>query len=212
MNDSTKQDVYDKQGFGQALELKPPAGLLIVDFINGFADPEVLGGGNVAEAIIKAKALLALAREWGWHITYTRVVYAEDGSDTNIFTEKVPGNLLFTEDSDKSAVVPELSPQKGDLIIRKQFPSAFFGTNLASKLALQGIKTLVVAGATTSGCVRASVLDAMCYGFKPILASDCVGDRSIEQHNANLFDMQMKYAEVKTLEEIRELSALNANS
>ena len=122
--------------YNQALELKPPAGLLIVDFINGFADPEVLGGGNVAEAIIKAKALLALAREWGWHITYTRVVYAEDRSDTNIFTEKVPGNLLFTEASDKSAVVPELTPQKGDLIIRKQFPSAFFGTNLASKLAL----------------------------------------------------------------------------
>jgi maleamate amidohydrolase len=211
MSKSPEQEVYDRQGFGQGLELSPPAGLLIVDFICGFANPELFGGGNVKEAINKTVSLLALAREWGWYVSYTRVVYADDASDANIFTEKVPGNLLFTESSDLSHIVPELAPRPGELIIRKQFPSAFFGTNLASKLALQGVNTLVIAGATTSGCVRASVLDAMCHGFKPVVAEDCVGDRSIEQHKANLFDLQMKYADVKPLEEIKKLTALNTN-
>lgn len=212
MSKTPIQEVYDCQGFGQSLELIPPAGLLIVDFINGFADPEVFGGGNIKEAIDHCKTLLTLGREWGWYICYTRMVYADDGSDANIFTEKVPGTLLFTENSNNSQIVAELAPTEGDLIIRKQFPSAFFGTTLASKLALQGVKTLVIAGATTSGCVRASVLDAMCHGLKPVVAKDCVGDRSIEQHEANLFDMQMKYADLRSLDEIRKLTVLNANN
>lgn len=208
MTITSEQDIYDRQGFGQDLELPAPAGLLIVDFINGFVDPGVLGGGNISEAVKNAEALLTLARDWKWHISYSRVVYADDGSDANIFTEKVPGNLLFTEESSNSQVVHELSPRQGELVIKKQFPSAFFGTNLAPKLALEGVRTLVIAGATTSGCVRASALDAMCHGFKPVVAEDCVGDRSIEQHHANLFDLKMKYAEVLPLAEIRKLTAL----
>ena len=141
-------------------------------------------------------------------VAYTRVVYVADGSDDNVFTEKVPGNLNLTESSTASQVVAELRPAAGELIVSKQFPSAFFGTTLASSLARRGVKTLVIAGATTSGCVRASVLDAMCHGFKPVVAADCVGDRSIEQHESNLFDMRMKYAEVMTLAEISGVAAL----
>lgn len=209
MNNKTEQDIYDRQGFGQGLELPPPAALLIVDFINGFADPDVLGGGNIQDAITTTKSLLALAREWGWLVSYTRVVYADDGSDANVFCEKIPGNLLFTENSNESEVVSELAPVDGDLIIRKQFPSAFFGTHLSSSLTLQGVKTLFVTGATTSGCVRASVVDAMCHGFKPVVVKDCVGDRSIEQHQSNLFDMKMKYAEVMPFAEVQTLTFLN---
>ena len=208
MSQLRNSDVYDQQGFGQPLELVSPTGLLIVDFVNGFADPGVFGGGNVQAAIERTVDLLAMARERGWMVAYTRVVYVADGSDDNVFTEKVPGNLNLTESSTASQVVAELRPAAGELIVSKQFPSAFFGTTLASSLTRRGVKTLVIAGATTSGCVRASVLDAMCHGFKPVVAADCVGDRSIEQHESNLFDMRMKYAEVMTLAEISGVAAL----
>ena len=208
MSKHPEQTVYDSQGFGQSLELLPPAGLLIVDFINGFADPEVFGGGNIRPAIEKTRTLLALARKRGWPISYTRIVYADDGSDANVFTDKIPGCLEFTEVSDLSQIVAELPPAPGDLIIRKQFPSAFFGTHLASALAMKGIKTLFITGATTSGCVRASAVDAMCHGFKPVIVEDCVGDRSITQHEVNLFDMKMKYTEIMKLHEVEALTSL----
>lgn len=208
MSNRPKQEIYDSQGFGQSLELLPPAGLLIVDFINGFADPAVFGGGNILPAIERTKILLTLAREQGWLVSFSRVVYADDGSDANVFTEKIPGILSFTERSDESQVVPELAPVNGELIIRKQFPSAFFGAPLASSLAQNGIKTLFIAGATTSGCVRASVVDAMCHGFKPVVVEDCVGDRSVEQHESSLFDLRMKYADVMRLHEIKPLTSL----
>ncbi len=208
MSKHPEQTVYDGQGFGRSLELLPPAGLLIVDFINGFADPQVFGGGNIRPAIEKARTVLALARKRGWLVSYTRVVYADDGSDANVFTDKVPGCLDFTETSELSQVVPELLPEPGDLIIRKHFPSAFFGTHLASALAMKGIKTLFITGATTSGCVRASAVDAMCHGFKPVIVEDCVGDRSVTQHDVNLFDMKMKYTEVMKLHEVEALTSL----
>ena len=208
MSNRTEQSVYERQGFGQGLELTPPAGLLIVDFINGFADPDVFGGGNIRPAVEKTRKLLSLARERGWLVSYTRVVYSEDGSDANVFTDKVPGCLEFTETSALSQVVPELPPAPGDLVIRKQFPSAFFGTHLASSLAMHGIKTLFISGATTSGCVRASAVDAMCHGFKPVIVEDCVGDRSLAQHEANLFDMKMKYTQNMQLDEVEALTSL----
>ena len=208
MSKQPEQAVYERQGFGRSLELLPPAGLLIVDFINGFADPEVFGGGNIQPAIGKTRTLLALARKRGWLVSYTRVVYADDGSDANVFTDKVPGCLDFTETSGLSQVVAELPPAPGDLIVRKQFPSAFFGTHLASALAMKGIRTLFITGATTSGCVRASAVDAMCHGFKPVIVEDCVGDRSISQHEANLFDLKMKYTENMKLHEVEALTSL----
>ena len=208
MGNQPEQAIYDRQGFGRSLELLPPAGLLVVDFVVGFSDPEVFGGGNIQPAIDKTRELLALARARGWLVSYSRIVYADDGSDANLFTDKIPGCLNLTEDSDLSQVVPELPPAPGDLIIRKQFASAFFGTLLASSLAKHGIKTLFICGATTSGCVRASAVDAMCHGFRPVIVEDCVGDRSIAQHEANLFDMKMKYTENMSLHEVEALTSL----
>ena len=208
MSNHQEQTVYDRQGFGKTLQLLPPAGLLIVDFVVGFADPEVFGGGNIQPAIEKTRKLLALARERSWLVSYTRIVYADDGSDANVFTDKIPGCLKLVENSNLSQIVPELPPVSGDLIIRKQFPSAFFGTHLASSLAMHGIKTLFICGATTSGCVRASAVDAMSYGFRPVIVEECVGDRSIAQHEANLFDMKMKYTENMSLQEVEALTSL----
>jgi maleamate amidohydrolase len=177
-------ETYQRQGFGASLELRPPYGLLIVDFVNGFADPAIFGGGNIAAAIESTKGLLAHARQQRWVIAHSRIVFADDGSDQNIFSLKVPGMLTLKENASASAIVSELAPARGELVVRKQVPSAFFGTGLSAWLTQRGVQTLVVAGAVTSGCVRASVVDAMSLGFRPLVVSDCVGDRAIGPHQA----------------------------
>ncbi|TGV05588.1 isochorismatase family protein [Alcaligenaceae bacterium 429] len=201
----SSNDVYAKQGFGATLEPAAPFGLLIIDLVNGFADPEVFGGGNIPQAIEKTQELLAIAREKNWPVAHTRIVFADDQSDNNIFSIKVPSMLTLLEDAEISHIVPELTPVAGELVVRKTVPSAFFGTSLAAWLTQRGVQTLVVAGAVTSGCVRASVVDAMQLGFRPLVVSDCVGDRAIDPHNANLFDMKQKYAYVATLAETKAL-------
>ncbi|VTU23019.1 Maleamate amidohydrolase [Variovorax sp. PBS-H4] len=191
---STAPDVYQKQGFGHAVAPKAPYGLLIIDFVNGFADPLTFGGGNIDPAIECTRGLLAAARTRKWPIAHTRVVYQDDGADANIFALKVPPILALREDAPQSQIVPQLQPDSGELVLRKIHPSAFFGTSLAGWLSQRGVQTLLIAGCTTSGCVRASVVDAMCHGFRPLVVTDCVGDRSLPAHEANLFDMNQKYA------------------
>lgn len=195
--------VFQRQGFGAGLGLRPPLGLLIIDFVNGFADPAVFGGGNIPPAMRQSEDLLALARERGWPVAHSRIVYADDDSDANVFSAKVPGMLTLKENSPASAIVAELAPRTGELVVRKNVPSAFFGTTLAPWLTARGVQTLLVAGCVTSGCVRASVVDAMCWGFRPVVIEDCVGDRAIGPHEASLFDMRQKYADVIDLAQLR---------
>jgi maleamate amidohydrolase len=150
--------------------------------------------------------VLSVARQAGWAVAHSRIVYAEDGADANVFSIKVPGMLTLTETAPASAIVPELAPVAGELVVRKNVPSAFFGTPLAPWLTQRGIKTLLVAGCTTSGCVRASVVDAMSFGFRPVVISDCVGDRAQAPHDASLFDIEQKYGDVVASEQILTLS------
>ncbi|MFC4930312.1 N-carbamoylsarcosine amidohydrolase [Massilia sp. GCM10023247] len=197
----TEVRTYERQGFGAELPLQAPFGLLLIDFVNGFADPEVFGGGNIPEAIAHSAPLLAAARAGGWPVAHSRIVFADNDSDNNIFSIKVPGMLGLKEHDHNSAIVDALAPAAGELVVRKTVPSAFFGTSLAAWLTQRGVRTLVVAGCVTSGCVRASVVDAMSLGFRPLVVSDCVGDRAIGPHEANLFDMAQKYAAVMPRDE-----------
>lgn len=208
MHDEQDTAVYRQQGFGAALRLTPPFGLLVVDFVEGFADPAVFGGGNIPQAIARTRGLLDFAREQGWPVAHSRIVYADDDGDANVFSDKVPGMLTLKEHSPASGIVSSLTPSAGELVVRKNVPSAFFGTMLAPWLTQRGVRSLVVAGCVTSGCVRASVVDAMCWGFSPVVVSDCVGDRAIGPHEASLFDMSQKYAEVLSLDLLRSRLAL----
>jgi len=203
---SADHATYARQGFGTEMELTAPYGLLIVDFVNSFADPAMFGGGNIPAAIAQTMGLLTEARQRKWPIVHSRIVFADDDADHNIFTLKVPGMLTLKEADHASAIVPELAPIAGELVVRKTVPSAFFGTGLSAWLSQRGVQTLLVAGAVTSGCVRASVVDAMSYGFRPVVVSDCVGDRAIGPHDANLFDMAQKYAMVMRRDEALALS------
>lgn len=196
--------VYRRQGFGAGLGIQPPIGLLIIDFVNGFADPGTFGGGNIPAAIDQTVNLLAAARERGWPVAHSRIVYADDDSDANVFSTKVPGMLSLKEHSPASAIVDALAPVAGELVVRKNVPSAFFGTGLSPWLTQRGVRTLLVAGCVTSGCVRASVVDAMCWGFRPVVVEDCVGDRAVGPHEASLFDMRQKYADVLSLQALHE--------
>jgi maleamate amidohydrolase len=195
-------DIYRQQGFAQPIGIGAAPALVIVDFVIGFTDPKHFGGGNIGPAIQRTVALLALARARGWPVVHTRVVYADDGSDCGGFTVKVPALRGLTESSPLSQIVPELTPRPGEMVLRKHNASAFFGTELAGWLAGRRIDTLLVSGCTTSGCVRATVVDSCSHNFRTIVVTDCVGDRALGPHEANLFDMGQKYADLMTLSEI----------
>jgi maleamate amidohydrolase len=202
---SQENDVYQRQGFGARSGVGQRPALLIVDFVESFADPQMFGGGNIAGAIAATVRLLAFAREQRWPVAMTRIVFADDGADANIFTRKVPSLLALTEGNPKGAIVSELKPVSGEQVVRKRLPSAFAGTDLAAWFISRGVDTVIVAGCTTSGCVRASVVDAMGNGFMTIVAEDCVGDRAAGPHEANLFDMRQKYADLMTADDIKSL-------
>jgi maleamate amidohydrolase len=203
-------DLYRRQGFGGSLGKPARPGLLIVDFIHGFADPASFGGGNIQAAIDATIPVLQAARAHGWPVAHARTVFADDGADANVFSLKAPTILALTEHARGSQFVDGLTPIDGELVVRKTVPSAFFETALRSWLTRHQVDALMIAGCVTSGCIRASVHDAMCCGFRPYVLSECVGDRAMGPHEANLFDMQQKYADVLSFAEFQGRLALAA--
>ena len=200
-------DIYKQQDFGHHLGMGRNVALLIVDFVVGFDDPGQFGGGNISEACDNTVVLLEACRSLGLPIAHTRIVFAADGSDDSVFNRKVPPLKDLSEDAESSQIVARLKPRAGEIIVKKRLPSAFFGTDLAANLTLRGVDTLLIAGCVTSGCIHASVLDAMSHGFRPILISDCVGDRDEGAHEANLRVLGQIYADLMTRDEaIAELS------
>ena len=195
-------DIYARQQFGQSIGIGGRAALVMVDFTCGFNDPAVFGGGNIDAAIKRTVDLLAYFRHVRLPVAYTRIVYADDVSDAGIFATKVPSLRILTEAHPSGKIVPELAPRDGELVIRKTEASAFFGTGLAPWLVKQRCDTVVVAGCTTSGCVRATVVDSASYNFRTIVARDCVGDRALGPHESNLFDMEQKYADLLERDQI----------
>ncbi len=200
-------DIYRKQQMGGMIGKGHRTALIIVDFVNGFVDPDVFGGGNTLDAAEATVGLLDTFRERGLPVVFTRIVYAEDGSDAGIWCEKAPRLRDLTEANPASHVIDILKPDEGEIVIRKTQPSAFFDTNLSSLLRGRNIDAVAIARATTSGCVRATVVDAISANFRPTVISDCVGDRAQGPHEANLFDMQQKYANLIHSSEIESVFA-----
>ncbi len=202
-------EIYQRQGLGARMGFGRRPALLLIDFINGFNDPDAFGGGNIQAAIDHTETLLARARHFELPIAYTTHVYAADGSEDGLFNLKMPRLREGLERGSAAVrIVDQLSPRPGERVVEKHYPSAFFSTDLAGWLARRGVDTVIVTGCTTSGCVRATVVDAMGHGFRPMVPGDCVGDRAAGPHQANLFDMDQKYADVMTLDEV--LAALDA--
>lgn len=193
-----EQDIFAHQGFGHALAPPLRPALLIVDFVNGFNDADAFGGGNIAGAIASTTILLAAARAAAVPLAFSRIVYP-DAERPTVFQQKVPSLAALVAGSTQIEIVPELTPMPGELVIDKQAPSMFFGTALTSWLVTHRIDSLLIAGCTTSGCVRATVVDAMSYNYRSFVVEACVGDRSVAAHEASLFDIGQKYADLCTL-------------
>jgi maleamate amidohydrolase len=187
---------------------KRPA-LLIVDFVMAYLDPASPLYAGVEDALASNERLLAAARAAGIPVIFTNVVYQADGSDGGLFYKKIPSLRVFLEGSPLGAFPPSLQPADGERVISKQFASAFFGTSLAETLSEEGIDTLLITGLSTSGCVRATALDALQSGFAPFVVREACGDRHPAPHEANLFDLQAKYAEVVSEHEACALLGAN---
>ena len=182
--------------------------LLIVDVLMAYLEPTSPLYAGVEEALASNERLLAAARAAGTPVVFTSVVYRRDGIDGGLFFRKIPALRSFVEGSPLGAFPPTLQPGPDEMVVSKQYPSAFFGTTLAPTLHAIGVDTLVITGFSTSGCVRASALDALCHGFVPFVVREACGDRHEGPHNASLFDLQAKYAEVVSEDEAARILAL----
>jgi maleamate amidohydrolase len=196
------EEIYQRQGFGHTTGIGQRCCLLMVDFVNSFVDPQQLGGPAIQDAVVATVPLLQAFRSWGLPVVHTRVVFESDGSDRNLFATRVKALQALTEHAAGSQIVPELAPLPSEWVVRKQGASAFFNTALADWLHFHHVDTLVVTGCTTSGCVRATVVDAVQHNFRSVVVSDGVGDRALAPHEANLFDMRQKYADIMTRDEL----------
>jgi maleamate amidohydrolase len=188
---------------------KRPA-LLIVDFVMAYLDQASPLYADVDDALASNERILATARSANVPVIFTNVVYEADGVDGGLFYKKIPSLSVFLKGSPFGDFPPSLKPVDGEHVISKQFASAFFETSLARTLTTQGIDTLLITGLSTSGCVRATALDALQSGFAPFVVRDACGDRHSAPHEANLFDLQAKYAEVISEQEACDLINSNA--
>jgi maleamate amidohydrolase len=189
---------YDRAGFGGSLAPGDRPALLLIDFARAYFDPACgLYAGVEAERAVAA-GLVEAARAAGIPIVFTRVEYVPGDPELGggRFYAKVPALAAFDRGNPMGDFTDVLRPRDGDLVITKQYPSAFFGTGLAERLRALGVDTCLVTGLSTSGCVRATALDVLCHGFTPVVVRDACGDRDRSVHEANLFDLQSKYAEV----------------
>ena len=193
---------YAGAKFGQGLGFGEKPALVIVDFVMAYLDKSSPLYAGVEETLESCKRVLAAAREAGIPVIFTNVEYDPEGINGGIFFRKLGALKVFLKGSPLGAFPEGLTPQAGELVVTKQYPSAFFGTSLAPTLTSQGIDTVIVTGLTTSGCVRATALDAMQYGFIPIVVREAVGDRDPRPQEANLFDLQAKYADVLNESEV----------
>lgn len=201
-----KDDANVRSGFNGTLATGRKPALLVIDFQRGFTEPAVSPlASDCSSAIAGTNRLIAAMRGVG-PVIFTVVGYSPNLADLGCWGQKCGSLSTLVRGTPACELDPRLHFDPAtDLILEKTQASAFFGTALPGVLAASHCDMLVVAGCTTSGCVRASVVDAMQYGFPPFVASDCVADRSQAQHESNLIDMSSKYAEVMEIDSMLEV-------
>ncbi len=190
--------VFDgKVGYG-----RKPA-VIVIDFTLAYTTP---GSPFFAEGVVRAVRdtvpLLAAARAAGVPVIHTRVEYHPSGADGGWFVRKVPALRKMVAGEALAQIDPAVAPLPDEVVLVKQYPSPFFGTPLAPMLAAMGVDTLILAGCSTSGCVRAGALDGVQHGYRVIVPQECVGDRHDGPHDANLFDINAKYGDVVRRDEV----------
>lgn len=196
------REVYRRAGITGKVGFGRKAAVVVVDLSYGFTDPACTLGADLGGVVKHTRRLLDAARERGLPVFFTTVAYQEDLRDAGVWREKFPSLDALREGRRDVELDGRLGRRPAEPLLVKKYPSAFFGTPLASCLVSLGVDTLIVTGATTSGCVRATVVDSLQHGFRTIVPEECVGDRAEAPHRANLFDMGSKYADVMPVEEV----------
>jgi nicotinamidase-related amidase len=195
------REVYERAGLGASVTLGERPAVLVVDFSCGFTDPESQLGAEMTAEIEATRRLLDLARAKGVPVIFTTIGFEPHLKDSVLWMQKAPSLAELQIGGRWVDIDPRLGQREDETVVLKKGASAFFGTNLSAILVSQQVDTVVLCGATTSGCVRATAIDLLQHGFPAIVPRDCVGDRAQAPHEANLFDINAKYADVVTLEE-----------
>ena len=207
-------EFFQQRGFGQKLGFGQRPALLIVDMAKAFTNPGMPLGSNLDKQIEAIQHLLRAARDHAAPVIFSTVSYEDENlKDAGIFGMKQKGSASLRAGTEGVQIDSRLEFRPGDSLLVKKYASCFFGTDLVSRLLVRGADTLIITGCTTSGCVRASAVDACQTGFRPMVVREAVGDRSQSAHDQSLFDLNAKYADVVSLEEtLQYFNTLHASA
>jgi maleamate amidohydrolase len=200
MSDETRE-IYERARLGQSVPLGDRPAVLVVDFSRGFTDPECTMGSDLTREVEATSRVLAAAREAEIPVIFTTIGFEPNLKDGSLWLKKAAGLEELIVGGKWVEIDPRLERREEETVILKKGASAFFGTNLPSILVSQDVDTIVMCGATTSGCIRATAIDLLQYGYPTLVPRECVGDRAQGPHDANLVDIQAKYADVVSVED-----------
>ncbi len=196
------EEFFRQRGFGTKIGFGDHPALIVIDMIKGFTNPSMPLGANLESQIEAQTPLIKLAHERAIPCFFSTVIYDEaDVKDAGVWGMKIKGASTLTAGSEAVKVDPRLKMQPNDILLVKKYASCFFGTDLVPRLNSRRVDTLIITGCTTSGCVRATAVDAVQNGFRPMVVREAVGDRSVPAHEQSLFDLNAKYADVVSLDE-----------
>ena len=196
MTDEEAREVYAKARIGESVTLGSRPAVLVVDFSCGFTDPECALGSDLTAEVEATKRLLDVARSKGLPVVFTTIGYEPGLKDGGLWLQKVPALGALQVGGHWVEIDPRLEPHDDESVVLKKGASGFFGTNLVSILLTQAVDSVVLCGATTSGCIRATSIDLLQYGWPTLVPRECVGDRAQAPHEANLLDIDAQYADV----------------
>jgi nicotinamidase-related amidase len=194
--------IYAAARIGSSIRRGKRPAILVVDFSLGFTDPACALGADLTEPVLATKRLLDVARANGIPVVFTTIGFDLPADASSVWLQKVPSLADLERDGPWVELDPRLERRPEEPVIVKKGQSAFFGTNLASQLIASGRDTVVLCGASTSGCIRATAIDLLQYGWPTLVPRECVGDRALGPHEANLFDINSKCADVVPVEDV----------
>jgi maleamate amidohydrolase len=181
--------------------------LILVDLSVGFTDPGLSPLASDCPQVIEAnQRLLTAFRQRGWPVFFTTVAY-DNPNQARVFREKLPSLNVLAAGSQLVEIDPRVAPLADEPVLVKHWASSFFGTDLKARLDAAGVDGVMVTGLTTSGCVRATAVDGLQHDLRVLVPEEAVGDRNQDAHKANLFDLQLKYVDVRPLEQCLALLA-----
>jgi len=212
--ETSDAEFFKERGFGLTIGFGERPALLVVDLVKAFTDPKRMLGANLDSQVAATQPLLEVAHARGIPVIFSTVRYDEaDLRDAGIWVLKQKGSITLAKDTDGHEIDPRLDVRPGDSLLLKKYASCFFGTDLVPRLTSRRVDTLIIVGCTTSGCVRASAVDALQNGFRPMVVREAVGDRSEAAHAQSLFDLDAKYADVVSLDDtLRYLRTVGHNT